>query len=231
MAKIQSNGIAQRIKSMLGEVLLITEQHKKAAQAVYQRVCTLPGDKIVIAVGGESGSGKSALGHEIARLLKERGTPAKLMHIDNYYKTSPKERTPWRKTHGIASIGYNEYDWQAINRNIAEFRADANHVLMPCIDLLTDQEDQLQTSFKGLRYLVIEGLYALQASADIRIFLEPTYLETQKAQELRGKENLDEWRLKVLEREHQVVISLRAKADWIITKQFDLIQAKFGEKK
>ncbi len=208
---------------MLGDVLLITEKHKKAAKEIVKHVGKMTGNKIVIAVGGESGSGKSELGHEIAFLLKQQGTPAKIMHIDNYYKTSPQERNPWRKEHGVESIGYAEYDWDAINRNLSEFRADIDDVLMPCIDLLTDQEDMLQTSFKGLCYMVIEGLYAVQAEADLRVFIDLTYHETKKAQLARGKENMDQWRLLVLEREHQVVQSLRSKADLLATKNFDVI--------
>lgn len=211
---------------MLGDVLLITEKHKKAAQVIVAHLGKMTGEKIVIAVGGESGSGKSELGHEIARLLKAQGTPAKIMHIDNYYKTSPQDRNPWRKAHGVESIGYTEYDWTVINRNLAEFSADADDVLMPCIDLLTDQEDQLHTSFKGLRYMVIEGLYAIQAEADLRVLIDLTYHETKKAQLVRGKENMDQWRLQVLEQEHQVVQSLRSKIDLLVTKDFDVITAK-----
>jgi uridine kinase len=215
---------------MLGDVLLINEKHKKAAKAIYEHLSQMTGDKIVIAVGGESGSGKSELGHEVARLLKEAGTPAKVMHIDNYYKTSPQERNSWRKENGVESIGYIEYDWDTINRNLSEFRADAEDVLMPCIDLLTDQEDQLKTSFKGLDYMVIEGLYAVQAEADLRVYIDLTYHETKKAQLVRGKENLDEWRLQVLEREHQVVTSLRPLADLIVTPDFDVVPISENKK-
>ncbi len=210
---------------MLGDVLLITEKHKLAAAAIVERVNALSGDKLIIAIGGESGSGKSELGHEVARLLKGQGTPAKVMHIDNYYQTSPQERNPWRKKHGPESIGYTEYDWDTINRNLREFRADADDVIMPCIDLLTDQEDTLKTSFKGLRYMVIEGLYAVQAEADVRVFIDLTYHETKKAQLLRGKENVDEWRMTVLEREHQVVRSLRPLANLIVDKNYQVIEA------
>ncbi len=211
---------------MLGDVLLIEEKHKKAAAAIVERVNTMNGDKIVMAVGGESGSGKSELGHEIARLLKVQGTPAKVMHIDNYYKTSPQDRNPWRQEHGVESIGYTEYDWGSINQNLGQFKADEDDVIMPCIDLLTDQEDVLQTSFKGLRYMVIEGLYAVQAEADLRVFIDLTYHETKKAQLLRGKENVDEWRMQVLQREHEVVRSLRPLANLIIDQDYQVKEAK-----
>lgn len=43
---------------MLGDVLLIEDKHKMAAQDIVPRIANLSGDKIVIAVGGESGFGK-----------------------------------------------------------------------------------------------------------------------------------------------------------------------------
>ncbi len=210
---------------MLGDVLLIEEKHRKASAQIFERVNAMAGDKITIAIGGESGSGKTELGHVLARLLKKEGTPAKVMHIDNYYQTSPQERNPWRKAHGVESIGYTEYDWEGINRNLAEFRADKDEVVMPCIDLLTDQEDQLLTGFKGLRYMVIEGLYAVKAEADLRVFIDLTYHDTKKAQLVRGKEKMNDWRLSVLQREHEVVRSLRPLADLVVTPEFDVVEA------
>lgn len=207
---------------MLGDVLVITENHKKAAREILEFLIKVEGEKIIMAVGGESGSGKTEIAHEIARSLKKMGTPAKVMHSDNYYLTSPAERTPWRKEHGIESIGYSEYDWETIDRNLNEFREDQDQVTMPCIDLLTDQEDQLITSFKGIKYLIIEGLYAIRAAADIKVFIDLTYHETKKAQFERGKEPTDDYRWQVLEREHEEVQSLRPQADFLINKDFSV---------
>jgi len=205
---------------MLGDVLLITDNHKKAAEQLISHLDKLSGNKIVLAIGGESGSGKTEIAHEVARILKSRNTPAKVMHIDNYYLTSPTERTTWRKEHGLESIGFTEYDWNGINRNINEFREDAEQVTMPCIDLLTDQEDLLSTSFKGLKYLVIEGLYAIQAEADLKVLIDLTYHETKKAQFERGKEEPNEYRWQVLQREHEVIQSIRSRADLLVSKQY-----------
>lgn len=211
---------------MLGDVLLITENHKKVAKQILSHLDELSGDKIVLAIGGESGSGKTEIAHEIARNLKIRKTPAKVMHIDNYYLTSPVERTPWRKEHGLESIGYTEYNWEIINQNLKEFRQDQNQVTMPCIDLLTDQEDQLITSFEGLKYLIIEGLYAIQAEADLKILIDLTYHETKKAQFERGKELPTEYRWQVLQREHEVIQSLRDRADLFVTKEYSIVSAE-----
>jgi uridine kinase len=208
---------------MLGDVLLISDGHRKAAAAILEYLLDLHGSKVVLAVGGESGSGKTEIAHVVAKTLKERGTPAKVMHIDNYYRTSPAERTAWRKQHGLAQVGYTEYDWEAINRNLEEFQKDEDRVEMPCIDLLTDQEDTLITSFKGLKYLIIEGLFAIQAEADLRVLIDLTYHETKKAQYQRGKEPTNDFRWQILEREHQVVQSLRPKADLLVKGDYSVV--------
>jgi hypothetical protein len=51
---------------MLGDVLLITEIHKKAAQGILEHLQRIKGDKVILAVGGESGSGKSDAGKDHA---------------------------------------------------------------------------------------------------------------------------------------------------------------------
>jgi len=210
---------------MLGDVLLITDNHRKAAEQIVERLGEIKSDKVVMAIGGESGAGKSELAHVVSRRLKERGELAKVLHIDNYYKVSPTERTAWRKQHGIESIGLSEYDWDLINQNVTEFRQSKEAVL-PCIDLLTDQEDKLITNFEGIKYLIVEGLYPLGVVADLKVFIDLTYHETKKAQVVRGKEPQNEYRMQVLEREHQVVQSLRPLADLIVTRDFEVIDAK-----
>jgi len=205
---------------MLGDVLLITDDHKKAASGIMNYLDKIEGKKIILAVGGESGSGKTEIAHEIARVLKSQATPAKVMHIDNYYLTSPTERTPWRQEHGIESIGYSEYDWDTINRNLNEFHKGQDQV--------TIQEDQLITSFKGLKYLIIEGLYAIQAAANLKVLIDLTYHETKKAQFERGKEPTNDYRWQVLQQEHEVVQSLRPQADLLVNKDFSVSPATFN---
>lgn len=209
---------------MMGDILLITEEHRKAGKQIVERLSEIQTEKLVIAIGGESGSGKSELAHVISRRLKDRGELAKILHSDNYYKVSPQQRTAWRNEHGIESIGLAEYDWDLINRNIAEFR-EGKEAVLPCIDLLTDQEDRLITNFEGIKHLIVEGLYALEVDADLRIFLDLSYHETKKAQVLRGKEPQSEYRLQVLEREHEVVQSLKPLADYLVTKDFQIVEA------
>lgn len=208
---------------MLGDVLLITEKHEKAGAQIVARINEIAADKVVVAIGGESGSGKSELAHVVARALKGQGRLTKILHIDNYYTVPPRDREAWRNAHGLESIGLGEVDWDLLDEHLNAFRSGSRAVL-PCIDLLTDQIDQLHTDFAPIEVIVVDGLYPLHVDADLRIFIDLTYLDTKKAQLLRGKEPQNDYRLSVLKREHEVVQSLRSLADYLVTPDFDLIE-------
>ena len=211
---------------MLGDVLLITEKHHKAAKKILDYILKNRKEKFMVAISGESGSGKTELAHVLARLLRKEGIMAKPIHIDNYYKILPLERTEWRKKNGIENVvGLNEYDWETINKNIDDFKNNRKST-MPCVDLVTEQVDSLTTDFKGIDMLIIDGLYAIKADVDVRVFIELTYHETKKAQVVRGKEPQNEYRMQVLEREHQVVQSLKPTADLFVTMDYDVVEAK-----
>lgn len=210
---------------MLGDVLLIEDKHKKTAEELKKIVLKQNKDRLIVAISGESGSGKSELAHSLARTLKSDGYRAKPLHIDNYYKTHPLERNEWRKNHGVESIGYTEYDWDTIYKNIESFKKKEK-AQMPCIDIVTDQVDQLITDFSEVDMLIIDGLYAIKTeNTDINVFIDLTYQETKKAQLRRGKEKVNDFRMQVLEREHQVVASLKPRAHYIVNKQYELEKA------
>jgi uridine kinase len=208
---------------MIGDILLITENHKKAVNEIL-RIMSINKDfkKFIIAIGGESGSGKSEISHLIAKYMKSEKLYAKILHSDNFYKIKPRERGKWRKDHGIESVGIGEIDWDKINLVIQCFKKDEK-CSMPSIDLLTDQVDTLTTDFKDINILIVDGLYSLNIDADLKVFIDLTYHETKLAQKVRGKEELNDERLRILEREHKEVQSFKIQADLIITKEFQVI--------
>ena len=218
---------------MLGDVLLINDLHKAASQSIMERVLIEkekkekidPGYKYVVAISGESGAGKSELSHSLALLLKSQDIRVKVLHTDNYYLVPPLLRREWRMTNGIESVGINEYDWVLVNRNIRDFKEN-RETIMPCIDIIPDQIDKLITDFRKIHLLVIDGLYAINTEdVDLRVFIELTYHETKMSQLMRGKEPTDDFRLQVLEREHINVQSLRHKADLLVDRNYDVVEA------
>jgi uridine kinase len=210
---------------MLGDVLIINEKHKKAAESIYESLLEKISSKkkkyrFIVAISGESGAGKSELSHSLALLLKNSGKNVKILHTDNYYKIPPKERTDWRKKHGINKVGATEYDWMLLNRNIKEFK-EGREALMPCVDIVSKQIDKLITNFSDIDILVVDGLYAIKIkNIDLRVYINLTYHDTKKDRGNRGKETNDDFRFQVLEMEHQQLMTLKPKADLIVNREY-----------
>ena len=127
---------------MLGDVLLIAEKHQRAGAQIVDRLNEIESAKVVVAIGGESGSGKSELAHVVARALKDQGRLAKILHIDNYYTVRPQDREAWRKENGLESIGLGEIDWELLETHnegvIATTGCLGGHVLQ---SLMNDSFD------------------------------------------------------------------------------------------
>ena len=218
---------------MLGDVLLINDQHKSAAKSIMERVLvdrselekSSPGYKFVVAISGESGAGKSELAHSLALLLKGCNIRVKILHTDNYYRVPPLERREHRISNEYKSVGFGEYDWNLLHDNIDDFRKD-KQVFIPCIDIITEEVDQLFTDFSKIQLLIIDGLYAIRTDdIDLRVFIDLTYHKTKINQMLRCKEPADDYRWEVLEREHHHVRSLKPLADLHVDCNFDVFES------
>ena len=211
---------------MLGDVLLITEKHQKAAAQIVELIIKNKKDRMIVAISGESGSGKSELAHTVAKSMRKYGVFAKPIHTDNFYNTHPLERRTWRENEGIENVvGYNEYKWDEIHQVIDDFK-NGRSSEMPCVDLVTEQVDQLTTNFSEVDMLIVDGLYALKTEGiDMRFFIDLTYLQTKKkhTKDIRGKEVMDEGRWATLGQEHKMVRSLLPMADYLITEAFDVV--------
>jgi uridine kinase len=215
---------------MLGDILLIQEKHKRAGEVIIEKILKNRKERYIVAVSGESGSGKSELTHVIAKGLRRYDVFAKPLHTDNYYNTLPLERREWRVKNGIENVvGPDEYKWDEIYKNLDDFR-HGKISEMPCVDLVTEQVDRLTTNFAEVDMLIVDGLYAINAKGiDMRIFIDLTYLETKEkhTKDARGKEVMDEVRWATLAQEHKMVQSLKPLADLIITKDYEVVENNF----
>lgn len=213
---------------MLEDVLLIADKHREAAAVIVEEILkNNTKDKYIVAISGESGSGKSELTHVVAKEMRKHGVFAKPIHIDNFYNTLPLERTEWRIKNEIENVvGLGEYKWDEINKVVDDFK-NSRTSSMPCVDLVTEQIDTLTTNFYGIDMLIIDGLYAINTeNVDLRVYIELTYRETKKAQKDRGKEPQNEYRMRVLEQEHQQVLSIKNKADLFVNMDYKVVPAK-----
>ncbi len=211
---------------MLEDVLLIEEKHREVAAGIVEEVLNNKKPKFIVAISGESGSGKSELTHVVAKEMRKHGIFAKPVHLDNFFKTLPLERREWREKNGVEKVvGIQELDWDAIQQTVSDFK-NGRKSTMPCVDLVTEQVDSLTTNFEGIDMLVLDGLYAVNTEGvDLHVFIELTYHETKKAQTARGKEKTDDLRMRTLEAEHKAVQSLKHKADLFVNMDYKLVKA------
>jgi uridine kinase len=215
---------------MLGDILLIREEHNNAAEQIARKVSEERAKnpksyKFIVGISGESGSGKSEISHSLGLRLKKEHIRVKVLHTDNYFIVPPLLQSEWRKTKGIESVGFNEYDWNLIHRNIQDFKEDRESML-PCIDIIPEQVDKLITDFKKIDLLIIEGLYAIKSDGiDLRVFIELTNADTSAAGKTAAPEKSEFARM-VLEKEHQNILSLKPLSDLIINKVFQVLDAK-----
>ncbi len=216
---------------MLGDILLINDMHKDAAQSIFEQVQKARENvdepyRYIIAISGESGSGKSELSHALGKLLKDSNVRVKIIHTDNYYKIQPLLREEWRRNKGFDKIGLNEYDWIKIRKTIRDFKEE-QECMIPCIDLIPEQVDKLITDFSKIDLLIIEGLYAINTpEVNMRVYIDLTYHETKINQIIRMKEAMSDFRMAILEKEHQAVISLKPQADLIVDKSYQVVTAE-----
>lgn len=201
---------------MKEDLLFINKQHESTAQTIFEKVMEERREKYIIAVSGESESGKSEISHVLGRLLRKKGVRAKIINMDSFYRVPPLERRAWRQKHGVESIGHNEYDWKTINRIIHEFKAGSVSD-MPYADVISNQLDRLTTDFSEIELLIINGLYSIKVKeADLKVFIEVSYEETTGTQRRKDIEEMDAWRMKELQREHEVIETIRGEANYFV---------------
>ena len=173
--------------------------------------------KMVISISGESGSGKSTIACQLSkRLMKDfmggrKGINVKHLYIDNFYIENyrmdrPSEREERIIARKYEGIGPDEYDWHMIN-NVLHCFANGYVCRMPCVDVLNQQIDHLETNFSDVNILVLDGIYAIdeRLQSDFRFLINGAYYQIKSWENIRQKyidhfdsiKELQEYALKV----------------------------------
>ena len=174
-----------------GERLVLEPRHLVFARSLADRLDAELGvaraQRSVIAVAGESGSGKSITASALAEVLRERGRRVVVLHQDDYFVRPPRANHEHRCV-DLGSVGPQEVNLALLAEHVADFRAGRN-ATGPRVDYASDSFHGRELPFANADVLVVEGTYVLQlADSDIRIFLEATHLETAERRRLRNRD-------------------------------------------
>jgi len=188
--------------------------------------------KVIFAAGGESGTGKSEIAYLVREILKGQGISTVEWSFDNAYVTTPEEREKTRAEDYDNNVGLNEMNRPKIEEVMSCFEQD-KPVAVPIIIINEDGSRPIKEIILNMadkKVLILDGLYAAligkirtDESKATRIIAMNEKKFDLNAQKERGKEELNEHRLKVLERECNAVRSLwphvthKISEDWNVT--------------
>lgn len=201
---------------MKGDKVLINDLHHKKALQAFNFI--QPSAKMIISIGGESGTGKTEVANVLRDLFFKINYRTKLISLDDYYITLPKEREKYRIDTDYKNVGLKEIDWKFVNSILAKFkRNQISCIFSRRINKYTDSIEHVHWHTADVDILIVEGLYGCNLDiADIKIHLEGSVEETKTFRLLRGKEKQCEYRNKVLNIESEVVKDLKSNSNFII---------------
>ncbi len=180
------------------------------------------GRRTVIAVAGESGSGKSVTAIDLAAVLNRDGIGAAIIHQDDYFIRPPRTNHEHREQ-DITSVGPQEVQVDLIAQQMAEFRAGAESLTGPAVNYAANRFDTQVIDLRGCEVLVVEGTYALLLpDADLRIFLEATHADTADARRLRNRDIDAPFVQQVLAIEHAIIAPQASLADVVISRDYEI---------
>jgi uridine kinase len=170
----------------------------------------------VVAIAGESGSGKTVAASELVAALEAAGAPTGLLHQDDYFVRPPRTNHEHRER-DIDSVGPQEVDLARLAAHVAAFRRGEDGVAGPRVDYPGNRFVEVRHDFAGRRVLVVEGTYVLGLpDVDVRVFCAATYLDTRERRRRRARDVDSPFVERVLAIEHVLIAPYAARADVVI---------------
>ena len=204
---------------MIGDKLLITDYHRAGAATAMEAIRPLleKGKTVTVSVAGESGSGKSEIGHCIAQILIDEGEAALVLGQDDYFKLPPKSNHQ-RRQQDISWVGPGEVKLDLLDSHLAALKTRSGEPMEK--PLVYFEEDRIGTeTIQGgpFQLVVAEGTYtSLLENLDVRVFIDRTYHGTKKARLARGRDPDVAFLEEVLDIEHRIISKHKEHADVVL---------------
>ena len=214
---------------MKGDIIVLEEHHKKAAAiiapSILDKVRAKP-TRYIITVAGESGSGKSETGKAIADELEMHGVKSVLLGQDDYFVLPPRSNDAKRREDAEWLGPHCEVRMDVLENNLKDAIHGADSIVKPLIDYDANSVEEETVSLKGVKVVIAEGTYAtVLKNVDTKVFIARNRIDTleHRQKRNRGNEVRDPFIEQVLITEHKIIAGHRQLADFVITKEYDVI--------
>ncbi len=210
---------------MIGDKLNISKEY---FQLTNELICYLRENnllhkrKLVIGIGGESGSGKSVTSICLQNALIEEGFPCLLIGMDDYFKLPAKDNHHNRQK-DLVNVGPHEVRLDLLQKHIDSFLIGEESINAPLSDYDANLIKNQDINFSNIQIIIVEGTYVLSLpNLDVRIFLERDYKQTLEDRIKRGRESFDPFVEQVLNIEHEIISKYTKVADIVIDNAFKI---------
>ncbi len=214
---------------MKGDIIVLEKHHIKAAQKIVPEILEEIKVKVaryIITVAGESGSGKSETGKAIADELAKAGIKAVLLGQDDYFVLPPKSNDVKRRENPEWLGPHIEVRLDILEGNLKDAINGQPKITKPLIDYNANAIEEEKVNLEGVKVVIAEGTYtSLLKNVDTKIFIARNRLDTleHRKKRNRGNEVGDPFIENVLKTEHKIIAGHQQLADFIITKEYEVI--------
>ena len=214
---------------MKGDIIVLEAHHIAAAKEIVPEILEkirAKDARYTITVAGESGSGKSETGKAIAGELASAGIGAVLLGQDDYFVLPPKSNDAKRREDSEWLGPHVEVRFDLLEDNLKEAIAGADEIIKPLIDYNENSVEDQRVDLKGVKVIIAEGTYtSLLKNVDTKVFIARNRLDTlaHRKKRNRGDEVGDPFIENILKTEHKIIAGHKQLADFVITKDYDVI--------
>lgn len=204
----------------MNEPLHVVPRVLEAARVLADLIGIEPSVRTVVAVGGESGSGKSTTALALQAALSERSIRATVLHLDGYFHLPPNANQEARMQ-SLSWVGLQEVNMELLQSHVNAFRLGALQLEVPVVDYAQSSINVQCIDISESEVLIVEGTYALYLDRiDHGVFMPQTYRETRSVRQARTREVYDPFVEHVLDIEHHLVQKSAPRAKFRITSNY-----------
>jgi len=182
--------------------------------------------RYIIAVAGESGSGKSTNGKALEQVLTSMGIKSKLIGQDDYFVLPPKSNDARRREDPEWLGPHVEVNMVLMDKHLEQAVSGNNTIVKPLIDYYANSVEDESIDLNDVKVVLAEGTYtSLLKHVDVRIFMAGTRVDTLELRKKRnrGNEAEDPFVEEVLKTEHKIIAGHALIADIVVTKDFRVV--------
>jgi len=214
---------------MKGDIIVLEEHHRAAARVIVPQILeaieACP-TRYTITVAGESGSGKSETGAAIAQELGSSGIGSVVLGQDDYFVLPPKSNDAKRREDDSWLGPHVEVRLDLLDQHLQAAIDGADEIIKPLVDYDADEVGSETIDLSAVKVVIAEGTYtSLLKHVNTRVFIARNRVDTleHRQKRNRGNEVGDPFIEGVLKLEHKIIAGHRNLADFVITRDYDVI--------